>query len=269
MNSAGNEDISKWASIVDTVIAKTDRCCIHRVVVIESTASTMDAAASFAGSDSGLIVIASEQTNGRGQRGRSWHDADRRTLPCTLVVDVEGLSSPMLSAIVACSVHETIQRYVPRSKQVLIKWPNDIVIRDQDKDVDRKIAGILIEQKGDIAYIGIGINCSQDERDWGKQLQDKAISLSEIGSQVSRLDILCALIENMSHWFTSRNPSEIKNYWQLHDAMVKTKRTLEINKHRYTGQIEHIDPLNSILIRTESGLKTLPVTQARHVRVES
>ncbi|MDF1809116.1 MAG: biotin--[acetyl-CoA-carboxylase] ligase [Phycisphaerales bacterium] len=269
MNSTGNEDISKWASMIDTVIAKTEHCCVQRVVVIESTRSTMDAAVSFAGNDTGLIVVASEQTNGRGQQGRQWQDADRRTLPCTLVVDVEGISSPMLSAIVACSVHETIQLHASRSHEILIKWPNDIVVRNHETQIDLKIAGILIERVGNIAHIGIGINCNQGERDWGAELHGKAVSLSELGLQISRLDILCALIENLSYWMSSRKPTEIKGYWELHDAMVKTNRTLEYAQKQYTGQIEHIDPLESILIRTESGLTRLPVAQAHHVRAEN
>ena len=273
MNSLGHEDISKWASIVDTVIAKTDQCCVDRVVVIESTSSTMDAAEAFAGGSPGLVVIASHQSQGRGQRGRQWLDADRRTLPCTMVIDTKEFTAPMLSAMIACGVHETIKHHAPSSQRVMIKWPNDIVIRDPGRQpsrkIDQKIAGILIERKGDLAHIGIGINCNQGERDWDGALQSKATSLSELGAQVSRLDILCDLIENLSHWLASNNAAEIKAYWSLYDAMVGTRRTFEFDQTRYSGIVEHIDPLDSIHLQTTEGAMILPVAQTRHQRVES
>ncbi len=271
MISKGQEDISKWASRIDTVIANTDSCCVNRVVVIESTPSTMDAAVSLAGNQCGVLVVASEQTSGRGQRGRSWQDATRRTLPCTLVVDGTGMDSAMLSALVGCAVHETIQASAPSSSVVMIKWPNDIVIRGEGDDGlhDRKIAGILIEQRGRCAHIGIGINCVQGDADWGSDIKDSAISLSQIGAQISRLDLVCTLVEHLSHWLAAQDRAAIRRYYQVHDAMVHTRRSFQYDNRRFDGMVECLDPLVCITVHTQTGTHRLPITQTTHLRADA
>lgn len=272
MITTRKEDISKWASRIDTVIAQIDQCCIDRAVVIESTKSTMDAVKEFAGERCGVLVVASEQTAGRGQRGRHWVDNDRRTLPCTFAIDAKSIEPVMLSAMIGCAVHETVQGLAPPSCSVMIKWPNDIVIRGQVGDggdgssQDRKVAGILIEQSGGCASVGVGINCLQGGDDWCDQAGQAAVSLSELGVQVSRLDLVCSLIEHMSHWISACDRSAIRSYYQAHDAMVNTYRVFQYNNHRYEGVVEHIDPLDSIFVQTPSGTHQLPIAQTQHLR---
>ena len=179
MYQLGNEDISSWAARIDTVIGHTPHPVIERVVVVESTDSTQNAALRFAQGRTGLLVVASMQKNGRGARGRRWHDGDRATLPCTFVVDPGCKDAPMLAACVACAVHEAINSFLPRVIQLGIKWPNDLVIRDEH--VDRKIAGVLIEQQQGLTLVGIGINCTQTQRDWSPEYADRAVSFLGLG----------------------------------------------------------------------------------------
>ncbi len=263
MGLVGNEDISKWASSLDTVISNTDGACVDRVVVLESTASTMDAAASFAGQKPGLVLVASQQTAGRGQRGRRWHDSNRQTLPCTFVIDPSGLTPMMLSASIACAVHETIRAILPSSVDVKIKWPNDIVIRSQ---WDRKIAGVLIERKDGLTYVGIGINCLQGDTDWDEELDPlKTISLSQSGVQVSRLELMCSLIERLSQWLSLQDTTTVRQYFADHDAMLGTLRTFSVNRDCFHGEVVHIDPLEGIHIQTSTGMHVLPAALAKHV----
>jgi BirA family transcriptional regulator, biotin operon repressor / biotin---[acetyl-CoA-carboxylase] ligase len=266
MSVAGSGDISAWTTRLDAAIGAIDRCCVERVLVLESTQSTMDAAVNAAGDLPGLLVVAFEQTTGRGQRGRGWHDGDRKTLPCTLMIDAEGLAAPMLSAMVGCAVHETIVHYAPPSSVLLIKWPNDIVVRVEQSGHDRKIAGILIEQSQHLASIGIGINCAQSSTDWDNELRDRAVSLTQLGAPVSRLDLLCTLIERLSHWLNARDPEMVREYWAKHDAMVGTTRAFTSNNNRIVGIVERIDPLGSIVVRNDEGTVALPPAQTHHDR---
>ncbi len=271
MISKGQEDVSRWASRIDTVISKTDGCCVNRVVVIESTPSTMDAARAIAGEEVGVLVVASEQTNGRGQHGRAWRDAPGKTLPCTFVVDATGIAPAMLSAIVGCAVHETIRSLAPSSKTVMIKWPNDIVIRlrEDDQAYDRKIAGILIEQQGRVARIGIGINCVQSDADWEPRIRSQAISLAQIGAQVARLDLACTLVEHLSYWLAARDRLAIRSYYQAHDAMIHTRRSFQYNNHQFDGVVECVDPLECITVQTQTGTHCLPIAQTTHLRADA
>ncbi|MEX0876976.1 MAG: hypothetical protein WD114_05915, partial [Phycisphaerales bacterium] len=101
---------------------------MDRVVVLETTPSTMDAALEHAGGRSGLLVVALRQTQGRGSHGRGWHDGDACTLPCTFVIDAGSrpvpMPAPLLAACVACAVHDTLSRFVPAGVDLAIKWPN-------------------------------------------------------------------------------------------------------------------------------------------------
>jgi len=267
MSTAGSGNISTWTTRIETAIGAIDRCCVDRALVLDSTESTMDAAVNAADNSPCMLVVAMEQNAGRGQRGRGWHDGDRKTLPCTFMIDAGGLAAPMLSAIVGCAVHETIERHAPSSNTVLIKWPNDIVIRDEHGEHDRKIAGILIEQSKHLASIGIGINCTQCSTDWGDELRDRAVSLNELGAPVSRLDLLCTLIERLSHWLNARDPEMVREYWAKHDAMVGTTRAFTSNNKRIVGIVERIDPLGSIVVRNAEGTVALPIAQTRHERL--
>lgn len=265
--SLGREDISKWASRIDTVINNTNQCCVSRVVVIESTPSTMDAATMIACKDCGVLVVASMQTDGRGQHGRHWHDADGCTLPCTFVIDSSGIEPVMLSALIGCAVHETIRVLAPSSSTVMIKWPNDIVIRDQDNagSMDRKIAGILIEQRGKLTHVGIGINCLQRESDWGIEISQSATSFSQIGSLISRLDLVCSLVEHLSRWLVVQDRSVIQSYYESNDAMIHTHRSFQYDNRRFDGVVEFINPLDCIIVRTQTGSQRLPIAQTKHL----
>ena len=104
-----------------------------------------------AGAEPGLLVIADEQTAGRGRIGRSWTSLPGRQLEFSLLLKPTFPSYYLVMAS-AVAVAEAIEAVaaIPAG----IKWPNDV-------EVDgRKVCGILIETAGDIAVLGIGINVS-------------------------------------------------------------------------------------------------------------
>ncbi len=260
MDAMRHEDISGWAGRIDTIIANTPDCCVRRAVVVESTPCTMDAALSFARGRPGLLLVASRQTHGRGSHGRPWHDGDGCTLPCTFVIDPGAKDAPMLAACVACALHEALSALTPPPLKPLIKWPNDIIIRDEGGE--RKLAGTLIEQKMGLALIGIGINCAPT----GVR---RSVSLWELGASVTRLDLACRLVEHISQWFAACDRGAIRSYYSLHDAMVGTPRSFLHDNAFRRGIVEHIDPLSGITIETGAGRHTLPIAQTTHVRAEA
>lgn len=258
------EDISGWAGRIDTLIGSMSECIVERVVVIESTDSTQNAALRFAKGKPGLLVVSSQQKNGRGSFGRRWHDGDRATLPCTLVVNPCCPDAQTFSACVACAAHEAISSFMPRTVRLGIKWPNDIVVLEGEHE--RKIGGVLIEKHEGLWLVGIGINCSQTERDWSPEFRARAVSYLELGVSVSRLDLVCRLIETCSEWLRSCDRGAIRSYYDHYNAMPGTRRTFRYNNTEYTGVVEHLDPFDSILIESRGTQFTLPIAQTQHVR---
>lgn len=259
------DDISSWAGRLDTLISSLPESVISRVVVIESTDSTQDAAIRFAQGEPGLLVVASRQNNGRGSYGRRWDDGNRSTLPCTFVLSACCADATKLSACVACAVHETISVFLPRTIRAGIKWPNDIVIREDE--TERKIAGILIEKRDGMMLAGIGVNCHQRESDWSSEFANRAVSFNGLGIRVSRFELLCQLVTSMSEWLTLCDEHAIRSYFEHFDAMLGTKRAFMHDNSVYSGTVEYINPFESITIDTDQGYKTLPIAQTQHLRV--
>ena len=132
----------------------------RQVLLFDRVDSTNSRAAALADDPThdGLVILADEQTIGRGQHGRSW-DCPRGVgvLMSVLLFPPPRLRRPViLAAWAADAVCETI--YARTGLEAQIKWPNDVLIRD------RKVCGILIEQsRGTV--LGIGLNLNQ-RADW-------------------------------------------------------------------------------------------------------
>ena len=122
----------------------------------QTLGSTNDAARDWAeaGAPDGAVVIAREQTQGRGRRGRDWvSPPDCGLLFSMIVRDIETLAHATLGAAVAMAM--AIEAICGMRAQV--KWPNDVLLHN------RKVGGILCEAqwkngRAEFLIIGIGLN---------------------------------------------------------------------------------------------------------------
>ncbi|MEI6883019.1 MAG: biotin--[acetyl-CoA-carboxylase] ligase [Bacteroidota bacterium] len=111
----------------------------------------------------GSVILAAEQTEGRGQGSNAWHSGPGLNLTFSLVLEPRFLQPHQQFALnksIACAVLQTLRKDLPATVKSCIKWPNDIYASG------KKIAGILIEHSimGSIvkhSVIGIGINLNQ------------------------------------------------------------------------------------------------------------
>src|SRR5262249_15022573 len=128
----------------------------RRVLVFDQLESTNSYAVGLAPDpeNNGLVILAREQTAGRGQHGRTWQcPPESGVLMSLLLWPPPALKRPaLLTAWAAVSVCETIR--MATGLNAKIKWPNDVLIRG------KKVCGILIEQ-GQGTVVGIGLNIHQ------------------------------------------------------------------------------------------------------------
>lgn len=156
--------------------------------------STMDIARerSLAGCAHGTIVLAEEQSAGRGRQGRSFYSPDSENLYFTVVLRLSIDAHALLSIILAVS---TIQACRAVGVGAAIKWPNDIFIED------KKVAGMIVDAEifqGDrVALAGIGINVNGAPNEH-PDLKTSAISLKQVtGLVVSREQLLASFCNSL------------------------------------------------------------------------
>jgi BirA family biotin operon repressor/biotin-[acetyl-CoA-carboxylase] ligase len=141
------------------------------------------------------IVVANEQTAGRGRLGRTWISAPSEGLWQSLLLRpiIKPTEAAMLTQVAGIAMLQAIEEVT--KLEVEVKWPNDLMING------KKVCGILTEMSAELGaiqhvIIGIGVNVNQQVfPDVIKQL---ATSLMiELGNEVDRYTLLCAFIK----WF--------------------------------------------------------------------
>jgi len=167
---------------------------VPRCELAATLGSTLDRAHALgaAGAPSGTVVLALEQTAGRGRDGRTWHSPPGglwlalllrpRTAPLGIVAIRAGL-------VLADVVDDLAGRPLAR-----LKWPNDVLV------ADRKLAGILCEGRwqGDTPLwlaIGLGVNVVNEIP---AAVRTSAIALSEVAPRVRLLDVLDPLVQPLT-----------------------------------------------------------------------
>ncbi len=136
------------------------------------------------------LVLAEQQTQGRGSRGRQWFSPPGVNLYASFDWQFDGASSQLgpLSLVVAVSLAAVLGRL-----DVRIKWPNDLIVNDA------KLAGILIEASGELAgpvrtIIGIGCNVAMAG---AVDLGQPWTSLAALGPAPSRTELAADLMSQL------------------------------------------------------------------------
>jgi BirA family biotin operon repressor/biotin-[acetyl-CoA-carboxylase] ligase len=151
------------------------------------------------------FVIADQQTNGRGRRGRSWHSPAARSLYASIgvVVDLPASVLGLVSLLVGTTCAEILSAAGFRS--VALKWPNDILLQG------RKLGGILIETRADrdsrfFLVIGIGLNLLLEDAELA-QIDQPAISLrQQVGTDFAVQPLVTELLVSVFSTVTQFRP---------------------------------------------------------------
>jgi BirA family biotin operon repressor/biotin-[acetyl-CoA-carboxylase] ligase len=172
----------------------------QQLILRDVVDSTNNYAASLVQSDNipeGAVIMAREQTMGRGQRGTQWQSVAGENLTFSLVYYPRFLAAQdqfMLSRICALALLETL---LSMEVQASIKWPNDLLVNG------KKICGVLIENgiQGDrlsSAVIGIGLNVNQLVFPGGISATSLAL---ERKAQFDLIHVLGSFCERMEKWY--------------------------------------------------------------------
>jgi BirA family biotin operon repressor/biotin-[acetyl-CoA-carboxylase] ligase len=162
--------------------------------------STMDEARLLAGEgwSEGLVVVADEQTAGRGRFDRNWISPPGENLSFSVLLRPTAAELPFVNMAATLAVSKTVAKLVGRP--TAIKWPNDVKIGG------RKVSGILIETDVGIgklryAVLGIGINVNLDPAAH-PEIAAIATSLGhELSRRVNRGEVLQSVLERLDEMY--------------------------------------------------------------------
>jgi BirA family biotin operon repressor/biotin-[acetyl-CoA-carboxylase] ligase len=230
-----------------------------RVMVFFRTGSTNDVAWQCAVNPEmdGLVVVADEQSAGRGRLGHAWSaKAEQSVLMSVLLRGGAEGDGDRLTMLAGLAVAAGIEAAAP-GVAARIKWPNDILIGG------RKAAGILVERRGGWVVVGVGVNVMQAAGDFPEEVAERAVSLYQAtGRAVDRLRVAAAVVRELdahvsgfSAWregFSS--DAEWIERWKARCDMVGTSvRARAAGGRVIGGTVMDIDPLHGLVVRDESG----------------
>jgi BirA family biotin operon repressor/biotin-[acetyl-CoA-carboxylase] ligase len=141
----------------------------------------------------GTVVIAEQQTGGRGRGGRAWDDDARPGASLALSVLLAPSDDPrrtgLVPAALGLGVHGAVTSLdVGLEARIGLKWPNDVIARDE-QGVGRKLAGLLVERTTiagrDVLIAGIGINVDQRHLDRSSAELAQRTSVAELLAQAA------------------------------------------------------------------------------------
>ncbi|HEY1834866.1 MAG TPA: biotin--[acetyl-CoA-carboxylase] ligase [Solirubrobacteraceae bacterium] len=231
---------------------------IHLRVTDSTNERAKDLAAR--GAPHGTLVTTSQQTAGRGRQGRRWSAPAGSSLLMSLVLHSPPTLLPLASALAVSDV---------AGPEALIKWPNDIVVRQREDGTLGKLAGILVEGRPQAgwAVLGIGLNVAVDLDELPVELRPgsrepdarPAASMGRDPSEVEPLlrELLAALEARLA-----AGDEQVLEDWRSRDALLGR----EVSWSEGSGQAAGIDGLGRLVVELPGGGHTALGAGEVHLR---
>ena len=218
----------------------------------DSIGSTNDEALAWAANDAKdlSLVIADEQTAGRGRLDRLWFTPPGTALAFSLILRPTADEKPHLSRTVGWAALAVANTLRTRQLTPQIKWPNDILL------LGHKVAGILVESvwsgdEIDCVVIGIGINVLKGSVPPTDMLQFPATSLEdELGYPPERSEILFDVLSNLINMRPQLGTDEFLSRWNESLAFLGEQVQVEVGSDLpVTGLILGLESDGSLRLR--------------------
>jgi len=241
-----------------------DNAIGHRIVHFFRTESTNTAALEQAakGAAHGTVVVAEEQTAGRGRFGRSWYSEKSSGIYASVILrpPLAPAVAPVLTLMAAVAAHQAISTTTGLPAD--IRWPNDVLVDG------KKVCGILTEMSAEVdrlhaVVLGIGINVNH--REMPSELKSIATSLRiEAGKTISRAQILVALLKELErkyHLLLDEGSAAIARRWAAASTFAEGKRVRVLSgTGQFVATTVGLESNGALRVRREDGREELLVS---------
>ena len=199
--------------------------------------STMQAAV---GLEQGAVVLAGEQTAGRGRHGRRWHSEAGSGIYCSVVLK----PAPALTLALGLATADAIARATGVTCD--LRWPNDVML------AGKKVAGILVQN----AIAGIGINVNQTS--FPAELASEATSLRlHTGAPVSLTGIVLTLLPAIDAFVELDKDTILRLFASASTYAAGRRVTVDRPDGIIEGTTAGLDPAGFLIVRRDDGTDTL------------
>jgi len=216
----------------------------------------------YHGAADGAIVVAEEQTGGKGRLDRKFFSPRGKGIWFSVILRPKFLpkDAPKCTLMAAVAVAEAMTRFKLKAE---IKWPNDIM------HDGRKLVGILTEMTGEIGkitylVIGVGINVNISRDEFPEDLRGIATSLCEMngGEELSRVYLLRAVLEEFDRLYREVMASgfdKVLERWKKHNVTLGREiRVISAGDGSYfTGKAIDLNHDGALVVETADGLQTV------------
>jgi len=229
----------------------------QEIISYIQTTSTNDVALQLAerGLKEGTIIVAENQTAGRGRRNKKWIAPMGTSILASIILrpSVKIHSGEVITLISASAVVQAIRSIA--QLLAFIKWPNDVVINS------KKASGILTEmriEKGSVKYavVGIGVTVNITQERLPLEIKDIATSLSiESGQEVSRIRLFQEIIRQLEQRYIRLCNDDMQPLiaeWKCLSATIGQQVQINFPKRIIRGEALDIDESGAMLIRQDT-----------------
>ncbi len=231
----------------------------REIIFFDSVSSTNDTAISIGrkrDNPDGIVIIADEQSHGKGRFGKSWISPPGVNLYFTVLLRPPMLSrnASLLTLVSAVAVTTAIRDYTGLKAE--IKWPNDILING------KKTAGILIDMKSDrdslyFLAVGIGVNVNMSPEIMPEDIRPHITSLmAETGKSLDKITLLSQILAELENHYKillNGNKMALIDEWLRLSSTIGSKVKVQNQDRIISGTAKGIDETGQLIIRLASG----------------
>jgi len=204
----------------------------------------------------GLVVITSQQTAGRGQRGNQWEAQTGKNLTFSVILQPSFLQASeqfWLNIAVSLGISDWLETFV--GGRLKIKWPNDLYIQQ------RKIGGILIEntlQGYTIAWsvVGIGLNINQSHFQY--PTATSLLNETPTDSEFVLSDLITSLLEALEKRYLALRTGQrdvLKTAYLQRLFRYQEEHLFKQGETYFRGSITGVDETGRLAIETGHELR--------------
>ena len=207
------------------------------------------------GEPEGAVVLAEEQTAGKGRAGRAWQSERAAGIYVTLLLRprLAPVQAPLLTMLAGLSARAAVQAQTGLT--VDLKWPNDLFL------AGKKMGGILTEmhaEPGQVRFVIVGIGLNVNQEKFPGELNAIATSLrTETGRMQSRLELLVRLLrefESGYNRFLAEGATSVVERFAAISSYTRGKRVRVTNgKDSFAGVTAGLSPEGLLLVKQDGG----------------